>query len=263
MAQNQVLSVSKAMKILDLLGESGRPLSLTEISEYTQWPKSTVHALLSTMREFSMVGQSASDGKYMLGYHVFELGCSVCNSWDVVKLAHSHMLHIASCFHHSTYLARLMDDRLILVACEEPNDGFRVYDEVGSRLPLHCTSQGKAILANRSTAQVKYLLEQTGLQAYTENSITDMEAFLSTLPEIKAKGYALEKGEYCNGLYSYAAPIFDRDGSCEYALAYAGPYQVMDPFGREQETVRDEVINAAENISEQLGWRSERKKEEI
>ncbi len=254
---NKVLSVEKAMKILNVLDEGKRPLSLMEISEITEWPKSTVHALLSTLREFSIVEQSQTDGKYSLGYHLFELGSHVCNSWDVVEIAHPYMLHIASRLHHSVYLAKLIDECLILVAREEPNEGFRVYDKVGNRLPMHCTSQGKAILANKSNAQVKYLLDQNGgLTAYTENSITDLSVFLSTLPEIKENGYALEKGEYCSGLYSYSSPIFDMSGNCEYALASVGPYHVMDTFGKEQGAVRDAVIQAAVKISEQLGYRA-------
>ncbi len=252
---NKVLSVEKAMKILDVLDEGNKPLSLMEISELTQWPKSTVHALLSTLREFSIVEQSQTDGKYSLGYHLFELGSHVCNSWDVVNIAHSYMLHIASRLHHSVYLAKLIDECLILVAREEPNEGFRVYDKVGNRLPLHCTSQGKTILANKSTAQVKYLLDQSGgLTAYTENSITDLSAFLDSLSQIREDGYALEKGEYCSGLYSYAAPIFDKSGNCEYALASVGPYHVMDLFGKEQDAVKEAVIDAAGKISKELGY---------
>ncbi len=251
---NKVQSVEKAMKILDVLMESGKPLSLAEISEATNWPKSTVHALLSTMRESSVVEQSASDGKYMLGYHLFELGSQVRDSWDIVKYAQSSMLHIAAKFHTSVYLARLIGDRLLLVACEEPNEGFRVYDQLGKTLPLHCTSQGKAILAYKTPSEVKYLLEKKGMPPYTENSITDVQQFLSQLYEIRDQGFALEKGEYVNGLYSYAAPVFDKDRKCEYALASAGPYQVMDPFGSEKEATRDEIVLAARKISEMLGY---------
>ena len=47
----------------------------------------------------------------------------------------------------SVYLSRLCGDELLLVACAEPNEGFQVCAEAGSSVPLHCTTQGKAILA--------------------------------------------------------------------------------------------------------------------
>ncbi len=251
---NTVQSVEKAIKILDILMKSGKPLSLAEISEATQWPKSTVHALLTTMRESSIVEQRGNDGKYMLGYRLFELGSQVCNSWDVVKYARSPMLHIASKLNMSVYLARMIGDKLLLIACEEPNEGFRVYDNLGSELPLHCTSQGKAILACKTPSEIKYLLDKEGMQPYTENTITDIQKFLSERYEIRDKGYALEKGEFVNGLYSYAAPIFDKNRVCEYAIACVGPYQVMEPFGQKQEKVRDAVVEAAVKISQMMGY---------
>ncbi len=251
---NTVQSVEKAMKILDVLMESGTPLSLAEISEATQWPKSTVHALLNSMRESFVVEQQDSDGKYMLGYRLFELGSQVCNSWDVVKYARSPMLHMASKMNMSIYLARLIEGKLLLIACEEPNEGFRVYDKLGSELPLHCTSQGKAILAYKTPSEIKYLLGREGLRPYTENSITDIQQFLSQRYEIRDNGYALEKGEYVSGLYSYAAPIFDQDRHCEYAIACVGTYQVMEPFGTKQEKARVTVVQAAAEISRLMGY---------
>ncbi len=251
---NKVQSVEKAMRILDVLLESKTPLSLAEISEATGWPKSTVHALLSTMRESFIVEQRASDGKYMLGYHLFELGCQVRDSWEIVDYAQPFMLHLAAKLHTSVYLAKLIGDRLLLIACEEPNEGFRVYDQLGKALPLHCTSQGKAILAYKTPSEAKYLLEQKGMPPYTENSITDVQQFLSQLYEIRDQGFALEKGEYVNGLYSYAAPVFDRNRQCEYALASAGPYHVMDSFDGDKAKIRDEIVLAARKISEMLGY---------
>jgi len=50
-----IQSVAKAMKLLDILAESQLPLSLAELSVKTGWPKSTIHGLLSTMRESSVV----------------------------------------------------------------------------------------------------------------------------------------------------------------------------------------------------------------
>ena len=57
-----IQSVAKAMKLLDILAASSVPLSLAEISTLTGWPKSTIHGLLSTMRETSVVSQD-EEGK--------------------------------------------------------------------------------------------------------------------------------------------------------------------------------------------------------
>ena len=40
-------SVAKAIRLLDILTESGQPASLTELYQKTGWPKSTIHGLCS------------------------------------------------------------------------------------------------------------------------------------------------------------------------------------------------------------------------
>lgn len=71
-----VQSVAKALRLLGLLMEAHQPLTLAALSEQTGWPKSTIHGLLSTMRESAVVDQQ-SDGRYCLGVRLFEYGCAV------------------------------------------------------------------------------------------------------------------------------------------------------------------------------------------
>ena len=52
-----IQSVAKAIKLLDLLEAAAVPMTLAEISKQTGWAKSTVHDLLATMRQFSVVAQ--------------------------------------------------------------------------------------------------------------------------------------------------------------------------------------------------------------
>ena len=53
-----VQSVAKALRLLDLLMEARQPLTLTALSERTGWPKSTIHGLLTAMRENSVAVRS-------------------------------------------------------------------------------------------------------------------------------------------------------------------------------------------------------------
>ena len=68
-------SVAKAIRLLDILTESGQPASLTELYQKTGWPKSTIHGLLSTMRESGLIEQMPN-GRYWLGIPLFEYGCA-------------------------------------------------------------------------------------------------------------------------------------------------------------------------------------------
>ena len=101
-----VQSVAKALRLLDLLMEAHQPLTLAALSEQTGWPKSTIHGLLSTMRESAVVDQQ-SDGRYCLGVRLFEYGCAVGASWSVSDLAKPHLQHLASVTGQSVFLSLL------------------------------------------------------------------------------------------------------------------------------------------------------------
>ena len=72
-------SVAKAITLLDILTEKGKPVALTDLYRETGWPKSTIHGLLSTMRASGLIEQGA-DGRYWLGIRLFEYGCAVSGS---------------------------------------------------------------------------------------------------------------------------------------------------------------------------------------
>lgn len=70
---NIILSVAKAMEVLQILSQAESPLSLKELATRCGYPKSTVFGLLTTMRAYDVAAQTP-DGKYTLGLRLFEYG---------------------------------------------------------------------------------------------------------------------------------------------------------------------------------------------
>ena len=63
---NLILSVAKAMEVLQILSQAESPLSLKELATRCGYPKSTVFGRLTTMRAYDVAAQTP-DGKYTLG----------------------------------------------------------------------------------------------------------------------------------------------------------------------------------------------------
>ena len=254
-----VHSVEKAITLLDCFWRSGGSLSLTELVQQTGWAKSTVHGLLASMLSSAVVEQDKSDGRYRLGYHLYELGSCVSASWDVVGIVRPRLEELAAKVGESTYLARLSGEELVLVECIEPHSaGFRVYNEPGTRIPLHCSSQGKCILAAMPEEKARELLMRKGMEALTANTITSWEGMASQLELTRELGYSVERGEYRVGLQSVGAPIFDSTGNCEYAIGIVG-IQGNGPLSADRAAI-DGVREAAAGASHDLGWRGEHRK---
>ena len=184
-----VQSVAKALRLLDLLLEARTPLTLTALSERTGWPKSTVHGLLTTVRESAVIEQQG-DGRYCLGVHLFEYGCAVSAGWSISDLARPHLQNLANVTGESVFLSVLERTEAITIEQVQSRAGLRVVSEVGTRLPLHCTSQGKVFLAAMSAAETRRVLSRCALEAYTPNTLVTWEQLAQTLDGVRQQGYA-------------------------------------------------------------------------
>ena len=244
-----IQSVSKAMKLLDLLAESPQPMTLAEISQKTGWPKSTVHGLLSTMREFSVIAQDG-EGRYMLGIRLFEYGCTLSSSWTIIETAKPYIQHISYTTGEAVFLSILDRGEVITLDRADNRTGLWISAEMGCRLPIHCTSQGMLFLAYMPEQDRKSILKRTDLKPYTEHTITTQAALQRELDEIRKRGYATENGEYKTGMRSVAAPIFDENGDVRYAIGIIGMFRQIESnqFNKAIAVVRE----TAEKISKAL-----------
>ena len=249
----QVQSVCKAMDLLACLAQARGPLTLSELSRRTGIPKATAHGLLSAMRPSAVVEQSAEDGKYRLGVRLFEYGCVVSRGWNVLEAAAEPMRRVAEETGETVSISTLDRGEVLVLDCADAHSDLRVVSEKGARLPLHCTSQGKLLLAYLPESQRRSLLRGCDFAAYTPHGHTSAAALEGELPEILERGYAIENGEYRIGLRSASAPVFDVNGQAAYAVCVVGMFRRIN--SPELDRAVRVLLEAAERISFGLGYR--------
>lgn len=249
----KVQSVCKAMELLACLGQAKSPLSLGELSARTGIPKATAHGLLASMRPSAVVEQSAEDGKYRLGIRLFEYGCIVSRGWNVLEAAAEPMRRVAEETGETVSISALDRGEVLVLDCADAHSDLRVISEKGARLPLHCTSQGKLLLAYLPDNQRKSLLRGCDFAAYTPHGHTNAASLEAELPEIRAQGRAIENGEYRIGLRSVSVPVFDVNGQAAYAACVVGMFRRIN--SPELERAAGLLTAAAERISFALGYR--------
>ena len=154
---NIILSVAKAMELLQILSQAGKPLLLKELTALCGYPKSTVFGLLTTMRAYDVVTQTP-DGRYTLGLRLFEYGRQVERSWDISTVARPYMEHLCRQTGASVMLSVCEGGSVITLDQVETRGSLRVVSDTGSRLPIYCTSQGKVFLAHMSRTGAEALL---------------------------------------------------------------------------------------------------------
>ena len=192
--------------------------------------------------------------RYCLGVRLFEYGCAVSASWSVSDLAKPHLQHLASVTGPSVFLSMLNRSEVITIEQVQSRAGLRVVSEVGTRLPLHCTSQGKVFLSAMADHEAKRVLSRRTLEPYTPKALVTWEELFRVMQAARENGYAVEEGEYRFGLCLPSAPVRDSSGAVRYAVGVVGMFDsVRSPdFQRDI----DLTCAAAAQISTALGYRA-------
>ncbi|MDL2317901.1 IclR family transcriptional regulator [Eubacteriales bacterium OttesenSCG-928-A19] len=250
---SHVQSVERALRLIDLLAQEGREMSLTEISRAMEWPKSTVHGLLATLRDYQFVDQSPSTGHYYLGVRLFELGNQVARSWNIRTMAMPVMQRLNSRLGEMVQLATEDKGEVLYIEKIDSTQMFRIVSDIGVRLPMHCSGLGKVLLAFKTPAEVKYILSRKGQKAMTRRTITDPRELELELAKVREQGYAVDDREIMDSLRCIAAPIFDRECRVQYAISISGLPNVLS--GDRFDTALEAVREAAEEISFAMGHR--------
>ncbi len=248
---SQIRSVAKALTIIDVLSTCKEGMPLVQIAKKMGIAKSTLHGLLSTLRDFGYVEQSPFTGNYKLGIRLFEIGNMVARSWDVRTVAKAHIHQLVNDVSETVHLAVLDKGDVLYIDKRECEQNLRIVSEVGMRLPAHCSGVGKALLAYLSRPELKRIIKEKGMKRYTKNTITDFETLEKELAKIRERGYAYDREEIMDNLLCVAVPIFNHQKEVCAAISISGPSFRMK---EKLDELTEKVCQTAKEISRGLGY---------
>lgn len=213
-----VQSVHRAMDLLEVVAARGGTLTIGEIAALTGIPLPTAHRLLRTLVDRGYMRQ-APDRRYALGFRLVPLGASAS---AMVGVGTERVLgRVVDALGETANLAMLDGDRVAYVAQVPGRHSMRMFTEVGRRVHAHCTAVGKAVLSAASETDVRALLARTGLPRHTASTITEIDAFLAQLDEVRERGYAVDEGEQEVGVRCLAVRL--PGSAVQMGLSISGP----------------------------------------
>ncbi|WP_393087427.1 IclR family transcriptional regulator [Streptomyces sp. LN704] len=242
--------VDKAMEVLEALVETGGPHRLGEIARRTGLTKPTVHRHLRTLAEYGFA-QPAEGGSYRAGPRLLGLAAAALHDSRDLALARPVLADLRRRTGLlAQYAVRHADDT-VLLAQSEPVREYRMYARPGSRVPLHSSGMGLAMLSVLPASEADTLLEAGPLAARTPHTPTDPAAIRALLREAAGVGYAVDDEYEELDVRSVAAPVVDGEGQIVGAIGISGLTFTLDE--QSVEMFGPMVRAAARTVSAGLG----------
>jgi len=180
-----------------------------------------------------------------------ELGTLVRRKMDFTVEARPFLRTLMEKTGETVHLAILDHDSVLYIITHESKQALRMGSKVGTRVPVHSTAVGKALLAFQPDEQIARIIAR-GLPASVPNTVVDGKALQRELALVRARNYAVDDEESEVGLRSIAAPIRSHSGNVIAAISIAGPVHRMTKkmlLGWLRE-----LVEAADAVSQRLGW---------
>ncbi|MGH3714231.1 MAG: IclR family transcriptional regulator [Micromonosporaceae bacterium] len=201
-----VKSAERTVRILETLAASPSRLTIGELQERMGYPRSSLHALIRTLRELKWVEADETGTAFGVGPHALLSGTAYLDRDPALPYAYEAMEDLRAEVDYTIHYARRDTADVLYLASRESRDSVRVVSRVGRRLPAHLTALGQALLAQLTRAEIDAVLPAT-LEAYTPNTITDKDALYAELEAVRNRGWAYEREQGTEGVACVAAAV--------------------------------------------------------
>jgi DNA-binding IclR family transcriptional regulator len=248
--EGNLQSVRRAVSALEQISAAGE-LGVTELGRRLDVHKATASRLVATLAERGLLERDPVSEKYRLGFGLIRLAGAAMAGLDIVRTAHPILEDLADRTRETVNLGVLSGDAVVYIDQVAGARSIVAVSWVGRRTLLHCTSNGKVLLAHMSATERAKLLALP-LEAMTPRTVTDPVALTQQLAEVERRGYAQTLEELEEGLNAVAAPIRQADGQVVAALSVSGPAFRIRPMDLPR--VARLVMEAADAISRRLGY---------
>ncbi|KAA9396612.1 IclR family transcriptional regulator [Haloarcula sp. CBA1130] len=210
-----------SLEILTLILEYDG-LTLTELDEMVDSPKSSIYSHLNTLRQKRYLLKDK--GTYKVSFRLALIGETVRYRYPSDEVVKEEVERLAEKTGEETNFTIFEHGRLLMfygtagaAAGKESDVNYR------SEYYLHNTAAGKAILAELDRKQVERIVDKWGLPRESEATITDRNRLFEELAEIETRGYGTVDEEFAPGLVAVGAPVHDEDGNIIGGLSVGGP----------------------------------------
>jgi DNA-binding IclR family transcriptional regulator len=246
-----VLSVGKALAVVELLMREGAPLSAREIGAPLGINRTTVHRLLNALGHRGWIEKPPGTSRYRLSLRFLALAHVATQYRSFLDEVKPTLEQLSRLSRETVHLGVLDGFEVVHVDKVESLEMVGVSSKIGGRGILHTTGLGKALLAASSDAFLETYLAHLRRQP-AGRPVPDPDALRREILKTRARGYSVDDEEDSIGVRCLGVAMVGAGGEPICALSLTGP---SPRFTMQRvEELAPAVVAAGQALSRRFGW---------
>lgn len=202
--------IARAAAILRTLEKYPDGLTLGEIAKLVALPRSTVQRIVDALDREGLVIAASNLAGVRLGPALIALAAAT--KFQFADLARPTLEALARATGETVDLALVDDDKVVFIDQVSGNHRLIAVSAVGRAFPLHCSANGKAILAAMADTDLARIRKRLRLTPQTRHTITAWQPLERELEIIRKTGVAFDREENSEGISAVAIALRSRSG---------------------------------------------------
>ena len=241
--------IARAAAVLRSLETEPNGLSLRDIAKRVALPRSTVQRIVAALAEEQLLMPASPQAHVKLGPALVLLGTAADIGTE--KLVRPFLQELSRVTDETVDLSILKADHVIFVDQVQGTQRLAAISAVGKAFPLHCTANGKALLARMSAdSRAKALAGR--LKRYTRATVTDRDVLQLELGQVAASNLAYDEEEHSDGICAVGTAFCDALGR-EYSVSIPVP---APRFASKRQQLSKALIKTRDGIRDQLALKA-------
>lgn len=239
--------IARAAEVLRALEGRDDGLSLGQIARQLELPRSTVQRIVDALDAENFVVAATPTARVKLGPALVRIAGSI--RFQIADAARPYMEQLAGETGETVDLSMLDQDKLVFLDQVIGSHRLRAVSAVGVSFPLHCSANGKALLAALDDTRLERLKKHLDLSAQTSNTITSWKRLSVEIEAIRREGIAYDREEHSPGISAVAAVVRGPTGELA-AISIPTPTQRFK--GREA-NLKNRLMACCQQVQHMLG----------
>lgn len=245
-----ITALARGLELLRCFTPKHPHLGNQELSQMTGLPKPTITRLTHTLSRLGYLKQVAHSSKFQLSVGVLSFGYAMLSNVSVRSVAHHYMKDLAD--YAGAAVAMATRDRLNMIYMDvvQGKGNVTMRRQVGTYLPIHLSSVGRACLAAMPEDEREFILDAIR-RKHKDEWIKINRDLDKAFKDYQDFGYCFSVGEWHKDVNSVAVPYFHEQHGL-LVFNCGGPSFIL---GREklEDEIAPRLLHMVNNIRNEVG----------